>query len=448
MQFEGKHISIIGAVRSGLAASMLAKKAGAVPFVSELADYHKLQKNFEKLQANGVEFEYGGHTDKVFNAELVVTSPGVPSNSDVLVEAAKRGIRIISELEFAYQFCKAKIIGITGTNGKTTATSLCAHMLNQFGKKAYAAGNIGHAFSEIAYDASEDDFVVLEISSFQLDYIDEFRPTISVILNITPDHLDRYDNNFENYLESKLNIIKNQTASDYFIYNNDSAEIENRIKNNNVKQIKFSTKTELVNGAYIKAGKFFFSQNNEAEEVCGVEDLNLKGEHNWSNALAVLTVCKLIGVENDTIRNAFGNFQAVEHRLEPVRIKDGVEFFNDSKATNIDSLWYALKSFESPIILIMGGKDKGNDYTKIEKLIRQNVKKIIAIGSSAEKIYEFFCDIKETEIKDNMEEAVKAAYKSASNGEIVLLSPACASFDMFENFEHRGKVFKEIVNRL
>lgn len=448
MQFEGKKISIIGAVRSGLAAAMLSKKVGAVPFVSELADYQKLQTNFEKLRDNGIQFEYGGHTEKVYDADLIVTSPGVPSDAQVLLETGRRNIPVISELEYAYNFCKAKIIGITGTNGKTTATSLCAHLINQSGKKAYAAGNIGYAFSDVAYEAGQDEYVVLEISSFQLDLIKEFKPFISVILNITPDHLDRYNNEFENYIESKLSIIKNQDDSDHFVFNQESSEIEKRIRNTEVDRLKFSTKNEVENGSFLKNRKFYYSRNSTVEEVCGVTDMNLKGEHNWSNALAVVTVVKLIGIDNDTIKKGFASFEGVEHRLELARTKEGVEFINDSKATNVVSLWYALRSFDAPIVLIMGGQAKGNDYTKIEELVKHHVKKIIALGSSAQKIYDHFKPFKEVEVMNTMEEAVKYAYSSASTGEVVLLSPACASFDMFDNFEHRGNVFKEIVSRL
>lgn len=442
------HISIIGAVRSGLAAAKLAKKAGAVPFVSELADYQKLQVNFNELEANGINYEYGGHTEQVYSADLIVTSPGVPSDSKVLQKALRHNIPIISELEFAYHFCKAKIIGITGTNGKTTATSLAAHMINQAGQKAYAAGNIGYAFSEIADDVSENEFVVLEISSFQLDYIKEFEPYISVILNITPDHLDRYDNNFDNYIQAKLNIQKNQDDSEYFVFNADSDAIEKRVRNKKVHRLTFSTESTVNDGSFLYGNKFYYSKDSSIEEVCATSDLNLKGKHNWSNALAVMTVGKLLGIDNSSISKAFSSFEGVEHRLELVRRIDGVDFINDSKATNVDSLWYALQSFDAPIILIMGGKDKGNDYKQIEELVKSNVKKIIAIGSSAGKISEYFKEIKDVKIVKTMEEAVKAALKSASENEVVLLSPACASFDMFDNFEHRGNVFKEIVSEL
>ncbi len=446
MKIKDKKISIIGAVRSGLSAAKLAKRHNIDVFVSELAQYDKLKDNFDELKKNNIEFEYGGHTDKVFEADLIVTSPGVPSNSVVLQRASEKNIPVISELEFAYQFCKGKIIGITGTNGKTTTTTLCGHVLNLCGIKTHIAGNIGTAFSEIADSVNENEFVVLEISSFQLDYVNEFAPYISVILNITPDHLDRYENDFKKYASAKFNITRNQSANDFFIINSKEASEYNVITS--AKLLKINTKDEVDSGAYFKDGKLIYTLDGNKEVVCDWQDVNLRGEHNLQNTLAVLAIAKLLDANNEKIKEAFSTFAGVEHRLEFVRELNGITFINDSKATNVDSVFYALKSFDRPLRLILGGKDKGNDYNQILDLVKQNVAKIYAIGSSREKIYSFFKDYLDTEMCGDMEEAIDQAYEEASEGDIVLLSPACASFDMFDNYEHRGQVFKNLVKSL
>lgn len=441
-----KKISIIGAVRSGLAAAKLAQRMGLVPFVSDAAEYEKLKNNFDELVSLGIAYEAGGNTEKIYDCDLIVTSPGVPSDSKVLKEALVRGIEVVSELEFASWFCKGKIIGITGTNGKTTTATLCNHTLNQSGVKSYLAGNIGTAFSEIADSVADDEFVTLEISSFQLDYIKDFAPHIAVILNITPDHLDRYENSVEKYAASKFRITENQSTENYFIINgNDFNKYKPTIS---ASVYLIDTRRTVEVGSYIRDNELVFSSANGEEVVCNWNDVNLKGEHNQQNTLAVTTIAKLLGLENEKIKNAFSSFQGVEHRLEFVRELNGVTFINDSKATNVDSVYFALQSFDKPLRLILGGKDKGNDYNQILDLVKDNVVKIYAIGSSANKVESFFSGSVPTEKYDSMEEAVTKAYNEAAEGEIVLLSPACASFDMFDNYEHRGKVFKTLVNSL
>jgi len=448
MDIRGKKISITGAVRSGIGAAKLAKKLGAIPFVSDSGSKEKLQKSISIFEAESIAYEYGVHSEKVFNCDLIITSPGVPTDSPVLVKAREKNITIISEVEFASWFCKGGIISITGTNGKTTTTALMNYTLNECGTKCYAAGNIGEAFSEIVLDVKENEFVALETSSFQLDFIDKFKPQFSIILNITPDHLDRYGNNFDAYISSKINIAVNQDESDFFIYNADDQYIKPNLKNKKVQKLAFSLKNDVPAGAFYRDGKMFFSWFGKTEKVCSTTDLFIKGEHNIANALAVLSIAKLLNLPNQKIRNAFSSFKGVEHRLEFVRELDGVTYINDSKATNVDSVWYALRSFDKPFFLILGGKDKGNNYDQIRELVQKHVKKIYAIGSSAQKVFDYFNSIVQTEKKDSLEECVVSGRKEAERGTIVILSPACASFDMFDNYEHRGKIFKEAVNKL
>ncbi len=448
MDINGKKISVIGAVRSGIGAAKLAKKLGAVPFVSDSGTKEKLQDSISVFISEEIAFECGAHSEKVFDCDLMITSPGVPTNSFILKSAIEKNIRVVSEVEFASWFCKGGIISITGTNGKTTTTALMNHLLNESGIKCYSAGNIGDAFSEIVLDVKEDEFVALETSSFQLDFTDEFKPRFSLILNITADHLDRYNFSFDDYVDAKMKVTGNQNENDFFIYNADDSNIKINLKNQRVQQIAFSLKSELPAGAFFREGKMFFSSGGYVSEVCAASDLFIKGEHNVANALAVLAVAKLLNIPNQKIKDAFTSFKGVEHRIEFVRELNGVEFYNDSKATNVDSVIVALKSFSKPIYLILGGKDKGNNYDDIRQLVLKHVKKIYAIGDSAQKIYDYFNSIVETEKIESLEAAVESGRKEASEGDVVLLSPACASFDMFDNYEHRGKVFKQSVNNL
>ncbi|MGE5683429.1 MAG: UDP-N-acetylmuramoyl-L-alanine--D-glutamate ligase [Bacillota bacterium] len=444
----GKKISIIGAVRSGVGAAKLAKKLGGIPFVSDSGAREKIQKNLDILEQEAIEYEAGGHSEKVFDCDFIITSPGVPSNSEVLLTAKQKGIKVISELEFASSFCKGKIISITGTNGKTTTTSLCAHVLNKCGLKTYPAGNIGIAFSEIVPDIKENECAALETSSFQLDHLDEFKPKVSAILNITPDHLDRYDHKIENYINSKLNVFKNQDNGDYLILNHDDQLTPKEISNQSVNKFYFSLKDEIENGAFLKGDSIVYKKGGKEEFRCLTSDISLVGEHNYANAMAVIIIAKLFNLDNEKIKSALGDFPGVEHRLEFVREINGVKYINDSKATNVDSVWYALRSFEDPIFLILGGKDKGNDYNQIKELVINKVKKIYAIGSSADKVFNFFHQFVKVEVKPSLEECILSANREARNNEVVLLSPACASFDMFNDYEHRGRVFKEAVNNL
>ena len=448
MNLTNKKISILGAVRSGIAAAKLAKRLGAIPFVSDSGSSEKLSVAKEEFAKSGIEFEFGGHSEKVFDCEFIVTSPGVPSDAKVIIEAQEKGIPVYSEVEFASWFCKGSVTAITGSNGKTTTTALLNHLLNEAGYKCYAAGNIGSAFAEITDQVNENDYVSLEVSSFQLDHIKDFRPKYSLILNITPDHLDRYENSFKNYKNAKLRIFENQNAADTLVLNADDINLAGVAEEHILSKSYFSTKMRIENGAYLQDNSLIYTEDGKSEVVCEANDLFIKGEHNIANALAVMIVAKKIGLSNEAIKKGFGSFKGVEHRLEFVREVDGVKFINDSKATNVDSVWYALRSFESPILLILGGKDKGNDYNQIKDLVKKRVRKIYAIGSSREKIYDFFAGDVEVDKKETLEECVSAGRKDANENEIVLLSPACASFDMFNSYEHRGKVFKEAVMSL
>ncbi|MBI9070477.1 MAG: UDP-N-acetylmuramoyl-L-alanine--D-glutamate ligase [Melioribacteraceae bacterium] len=448
MNIQGKKISILGAVRSGIGAAKLAKQLGAIPFVSDMSSMEKLSDQIKQLEELNIEYEIEAHSEKVFDADFIITSPGVPGNAPVLLKAKEKCIDVISEIEFASWFCKGTIIAITGTNGKTTTTSLCAHVLNEAGYKTYLAGNIGFAFSEIVLDVEESDYVALEVSSFQLDHISKFRPKYAMILNITPDHLDRYDFDFNKYVNSKLSISMNQIESDCLITNVDDRTLGLRSINTQSELIQFGIENKIVLGAYLLEDKLYFKNIEQSEFICDSQSMQIKGEHNIQNALAVICVTKKIGLTNVEIGNGLKSFSGVEHRLEFVKEINGISFINDSKATNVDSVWFAIRSFDRPLYLILGGKDKGNNYDQILEPVKKHVKKIYAIGSSAEKVYEYFHSRVETEITDTIEKSIDKSIKEAENGDIVLLSPACASFDQFNSYEHRGEVFKKIVNSL
>lgn len=448
MGIKNKKISILGAVRSGIAAAKLALRQGAIPFVSDNSDNETLRNNTLILDKLNIDYELGLHSERVYDADLIITSPGVPSDSKVLVTATQRKITIISELEFASYFCKGKIVGITGTNGKTTTTTLLEYLLNNSGLKTYSAGNIGTAFSEITDEVKCNEIVSLEISSFQLDYVKDFRPEFAVILNLTPDHMNRYENNFEKYADAKMNIAMNQTDAENFIVNADDNYLMKIAESTKANKYLFSTRTTVEKGTYSKGEWIFYSNGTSADKVCRIDELSLRGEHNLSNSLAVITVAKILGVSDENIKKSLSTFSGVEHRLEFVREINGVKFINDSKATNVDAVWYALRSFDEQMFLILGGTDKGNDYSQIVELVKSRVKKIFAIGSSAQKVYDYFSSVVEVEIVNSLDQAIKTANDEAKNNNVVLLSPACASFDMFDNYEHRGKVFKQIVNNL
>jgi len=448
MELKGKNITVIGAGRSGVGAAKLIKKVGGIPFVSDAGNESDLSESINNLMESGIKYETGMHSEKVFDCETMVVSPGVPAVADVLNNAREKNIKLISEVELAYKFCKGKIIAITGTNGKTTTTSLCGHVFNNCGFKTHVAGNIGLAFSEIAMDVVENDFVALEVSSFQLDLIEKFKPEVAMILNITPDHLNRYDDDLEKYADSKQQIYKNQDENDYLILNSSNEAILKYLKDHKSKSFFFSQNAEQNHGCYVENEDVIFRLAGTEKFRCKRSDIKIRGEHNLANAMAVIIAAKINDLDNTKIVDALKTFENVEHRLELVREIDGVKFINDSKATNVDSVWYALRSFDEPIFLILGGQDKGNDYEQIKQLVIEKVVKIYAIGSSADKIFNFFHNSVKVEIKNSMDDVITSAINEAREGEVVLLSPACASFDMFDNYEHRGKAFEKAVNNI
>jgi len=448
IEVKGKKISVVGAARSGIGAAKLVKRLGGIPFVSDFSPQEKLKDTFNQLKNENINFELGGHSDRVYESALMIVSPGVPNDSPVLINARSKGIKLVSEIEFAYHYCKGKIIAITGTNGKTTTTSLCGHVFNTCGYKTHVAGNIGLAFSEIVLDVKEGEFVSLEVSSFQLDLIEIFKPTAALILNITPDHLNRYENSLDKYSESKQRIYKNQDEKDFLILNKDNQAVMKYLSEHKSNSFFFSLNEEQNDGCYYSDGDVIFRLKGKENFRCSRNDISIRGEHNLANAMSVICAAKVFDLDNYGIIKGLQTFESVEHRLELVREINKVKYINDSKATNVDSVWYALKSFDEPILLILGGQDKGNDYDQIKDLVIHKVKKIYAIGSSAEKVFNFFHNDVKVEIEKSLEDAVISSSKEAKQGDVVLLSPACASFDMFNNYEHRGRVFKEAVTKL
>lgn len=447
MQLRGKRFTVLGAGRSGLAVARLLKTRRAKVFLSESGPEKKFESAAEELREIGVEYEFGENTHLVLDADTIVISPGVPLDTPIVELARRKGIPIVSEIELAYAVCEAPIVAITGTNGKTTTTTLVYEIFKKAGWNAFAAGNIGVPFASIADQAKgEKTVVVLEVSSFQLDTIAEFRPKVSAILNITPDHLDRYPS-YEAYIQSKFRIVENQKGYDTFVYNADDETVQNCAETVTFRSLGFSIKQPLKQGAYLQDGAVMLRIGREREILIGRDEIGIPGPHNLMNAMAAALMTRVMGIEYDVIRQTLREFKGVEHRIEFVRELDGVKYYNDSKATNVDSMFYALGSFKEPIVLIAGGKDKGNDYNQVRELVEKNVKAIVAVGKGAEKIEKFFSPFKKVVSAGfSMEDAVCQARKLAQPGDVVLLSPACASFDMFDNYEHRGRVFKELVN--
>lgn len=441
------NIVVLGGGESGTGAALLAARKGYKVFVSE---YAQIKPEFKKiLSENGIAFEEGGHSAEIVSkAGLVIKSPGISDRAPILQEVA--GADIISEIEFASWFTKAKIIGITGSNGKTTTTLLTGHIMKKAGLDVCVAGNVGTSFAaNLAH--SDHDYFVLELSSFQLDGIVHFRPDIAIITNITPDHLDRYDYSFEAYAKSKSRICMNQTADDTLIYCADDAasvEILGSLNTHPRRIALGSTPTTASTGGYFSDNQLFFNINPNPFTMT-IEELALQGRHNMYNTLAAGLTAKIIGIRNETIKQSMSDYQNVAHRLEYVANVHGVSFYNDSKATNVNSTWYALEYFNRPIIWIAGGVDKGNDYSKLVPLVRQKVKAIVCLGTDNQKLHEVFEGKVETIVNtDSAEQAVGVAALLAAKNDIVLLSPACASFDLFENYEDRGNQFKMAVKSL
>ena len=445
----GKRLVILGSGESGVGAALLGRQKGYEVFVS---DAGTIKPNYkQELIDKHIEFEDGAHTEeRILNADEVVKSPGIPEKNEMVKKIRAKKIPVISEIEFAYRYKgESKVVAITGSNGKSTTTALIYHMCKVAELDCALVGNIGYSFAkQVAEDPKA--LYVAEISSFQLDDIREFKPDIAVLLNITEDHLDRYDYKFENYINSKFRIIENQDETDYFIYNTDDEVITKKLDTLTLhtNPLPFSMKQEVKKGAYIKGDQMMLRIQEERVSM-SIYDFALKGKHNQHNTMAAGIAAATLGIRKEKIREAVKTFESLEHRMEYVATVRGVEFYNDSKATNVNSTWFALESMNKKTILILGGIDKGNDYALIEDLVKDKVRAIVCMGVDNKKIHEAFKETIQTIVDTkSAAEAVKAAFNLAAKGDAVLLSPACASFDLFKNYEERGMKFKEAVKEL
>lgn len=447
MHYKNAHIAILGAGESGVGAALLAHKTGNQVWLSDrgfIKESYKLE-----LLENQIPFEEGQHhREKILSADLIIKSPGIPNTIQLLVEAREQGIPVISEIEFASYYTQAKIIGITGSNGKTTTTLLTHHIFKKAGLKVGLAGNVGVSFARQVAEGDQD-WYVLELSSFQLEDVVHFRPNIAMILNISPDHLERYNYDMRLYVDAKFNLVKNMTAEDWLIFNADDALIVEAVGRHQPKAqtAPFSSTKKFEQGGYISSNQLIV--NIKDQFTMSIYDLGLKGKHNAQNSLASSISSRIADIRKDVIRESLSDFENVEHRLEFVARVNGIEFINDSKATNVNATWYALESMEKPTVWIVGGVDKGNDYADLTALVKQKVKAIICLGKDNAKIIQAFEDVVETIVEaGSAHEAVAYGYRLATKDETVLLSPACASFDLFENYEDRGNQFKQAVRSL
>lgn len=443
-----KKLVILGGGESGVGAAILGQKKGWEVFLSDKGKV--AEKYAEILNKYHIDWEDNTHTEeKILIADCIIKSPGIPESVPIVKKAKEKGIEVISEIEFAFRYTQGKIIAITGSNGKTTTTSLMYYILKNAGLNVGVAGNIGKSFAQMV---AEDDkeYYVLEISSFQLDGITSFRPHIAILLNITPDHLDRYEYKFEKYIESKFRITENQSENDYFIYDIDDPVIKEWIKNNKIKaqQLPFSIEKEVKQGAFCSKNEIILTINTNILTM-KTEEIAIKGKHNVKNSMAGAAAALLLNTRKESVRKSLTTFKGEPHRLEFVREVEGVRYINDSKATNVNSVYYALDTLVAPIIWIVGGQDKGNDYGSLIPFVRNKVKAIICLGIDNQKIINTFKGIKEIIAETHsMEDAVTMAKKLANEGDTVLLSPACASFDLFKNYEERGNLFKQNVKEL
>jgi UDP-N-acetylmuramoylalanine--D-glutamate ligase len=437
-------VVILGGGESGVGAAYLAKAKGFDVFLSDMGT---IRENYKKeLDELGIDYEDGTHSEeKILNADWVIKSPGIPKKAEMVQKIQEKGIRLSSEIEFASEFTNAKIIAITGSNGKTTTTSLIYYILKEDGFNVGLGGNIGKSFAKQVAEENFD-YYVLEVSSFQLDDIQNFRPYISLLLNLSKDHLDQYNYNYEEYALAKFRIAENQDANNFFIYNKDDEMSKSILEKLDLKvtKVPFSLDERLEKGAFSIDENFVVNINEGF--TMSIDELSLVGKHNVANSLAASIAGKLLEISNESIRHSLMTFQAVEHRLEPVAEIRGVKFINDSKATNVNATYFALESMKQPVVWIVGGKDKGNDYTEIEELVKKKVKAIVCLGVDNHKIIDFFKD-KKTEIYDtsSMQKAVEVSKSIAEKGDVVLLSPCCASFDLFNGYEDRGNQFKKEV---
>jgi len=448
IDLTNKRVLVVGLGRSGVASALFLKSHGARVTVSDAKSSDQLRNEIPSLLDQGISVETGGHGERTFqNQDLIVVSPGVPVDAQPLVQARAMGEGVIGEIELAAEFLPGPIVAITGSNGKTTTTTLVGEILAKSGLKTQVGGNIGTPAISLVEKTTPDTAVVLEVSSFQLETIRTFRPKIAVILNITPDHLDRH-RTFAAYVDAKARIFENQQSADFAVLNADDPTCVDLVPRTHAQVFFFSRKREVENGAFVRGGQVFIRRNGAEHAVMPVSEIPLKGGHNIENVLAAICASDLMGCDAANIRNAVRDFKAVEHRLEYVATVRGVDYYNDSKATNVDATIKALESFPANIHLILGGKDKGSDYTVLNDLLRQRVKCVYTIGAAAEKIQSHIKGATSIIASRNIETAVQQVFASALPGDIVLLAPACASFDQFQNYEHRGRVFKELVRAL
>ncbi len=440
MNYKGKKLTIIGAGRSGLAAAEVAMSLGAIPFISDNAP-GKDKSIIEKLAALGISSEFGGHTPAALECDLIVVSPGVSADAPILVRARQAGIRIWPEIELAYRLCRGKIVGITGSNGKTTTTALIGEIFKNAGIPAFVCGNIGNPFVAVARQVPENGYAIVELSSFQLEQIESFRPSIAVFLNLTPDHLDRHKD-LDAYFDAKMRIFENQSSSEAAVVNFDDEMLRRKGPSLKPRLTWFSLQKRLDEGIWAIPGESVFIGETE---LMNSADIKIKGEHNLSNSCAAIGAAVAAGISHDKIIETLKSFAGVEHRLEPVRLIGGVSYINDSKGTNVDSVYWALKAVSAPVILIAGGKDKGGDFSALNEMVSKKVKLVILIGKASDKIEATWSGLVAINRAGSMEDAVKMARANSQSGDTVLLSPGCASFDMFDNYEHRGRVFKQAV---
>lgn len=443
-----KRLVILGGGESGVGTAILGKQKGWEVFLS---DKGSLKPHYrETLNKEGIQWEEGTHTkEKILSADVIMKSPGIPDKAPIIKKAHEKGIAVISEIEFASQYTDSLIVGITGSNGKTTTTLLTYHIFKEAGLQVGLGGNIGYSFAELVATKNPP-YYVLEISSFQLDGIEHFAPHIAVLLNITPDHLDRYDYKFENYINSKFRIAMNQTENDYLIYDADDEVITQWLSTHTIKSklIPFSIEKELPQGAFLKDNKIYIMLENQTTEI-DVEEISLRGKHNIKNTMAASVAARLVNIRNNSLRESLKGFKGAPHRLEEVKVVEGVTYVNDSKATNVNSVFYALDTIKTPIVWIVGGQDKGNDYNSLLPYVHEKVRAIVCLGVDNSPIIQSFHNTIGTLVETrSMDEAVKLAQGFAQEGDTVLLSPACASFDLFKNYEERGDLFKAAVQKL
>ncbi len=443
-----KKLVVLGAGESGVGTAILGIKEGFEVFVS---DFGIIKEKYKQvLLHHEILWEEESHSEaKILSADIVMKSPGIPDSAPIILKLKEKSVKVISEIEFASKFTEATIIGITGSNGKTTVATMVYQLLKEGNLDVALGGNIGESFAEEVASKNYKNYV-LELSSFQLDGIEDFAPHISVLTNLSPDHLDRYDNEYSKYIESKFRITMNQTAEDYFIYDADDEMIQDWLSKHTIKPqlLPFSIKKQLDKGAFIKNKEITITIETK-QFTMPIANLGLQGQHNIKNAMAASTVAKLLNIRKDTIRRSLENFQGVEHRLERVLKINNVKYINDSKGTNVNATFYALDSMETPTVWIVGGIDKGNDYSELFPLVNEKVKAIICLGVENDKIISAFGNVVDIMVETHsMQDAVQVAYRLSNKGDTVLLSPACSSFDLFENYEDRGRQFKEAVRKL